>query len=47
MTIDALLKIIGGAIAKTAIIGVSLAVIKITVNVVGRVLKNSIPVKEN
>lgn len=47
MTIDALLMIISGAIAKTALIGVSLAFTKITVNVVGKVLKNAIHVKEN
>lgn len=47
MTIDALLMIIGRAIAKTALIGVSLAFTKITINVVGKVLKNAIPAKEN
>ena len=43
MTIDALLMIIGGAIAKTALIGASLAFTKIAMNVVGKMLKNAIP----
>lgn len=47
MTIDALFMIIGGAIAKTTMMGISLAFAKITMNVVGKVLKNTIPAKEN
>ena len=47
MTIDALLMIIGEAIVKAALVGVSLALTRITFNVIGKVLKNAFSTKEN
>lgn len=47
MTIDALLVIIGEAIIKTALIGLSLAITRITFNVIGKMLKNAFSTKEN
>ena len=47
MTIDALLMIIGEAIVKAALVGVSLAATKITFNVIGKMLKNAFSTKEN
>lgn len=47
MTIDALLMIIGEAIVKTTLVGLSLAVTRITFNVIGKMLKNAFSTKEN
>ena len=47
MTIDALLVIIGEAIIKTALVGLSLAITRITFNVIGKMLKNAFSTKEN
>ena len=47
MTIDALLMIIGEAIVKTALVGLSLAISRITFNVMGKMLKNAFSTKEN
>ena len=47
MTIDALLMIIGETIVKTALVGLSLAVTRITFNVIGKMLKNAFSTKEN
>lgn len=47
MTIDALLMIIGEAIVKAALVGVSLAVTRMTFSIVGKMLKNTFSTKEN
>lgn len=47
MTIDALLMIIGEAIVKTALVGLSLAITRTTFNVIGKMLKNAFSTKEN
>lgn len=47
MTIDALLMIIGEAIVKTALIGLSLAITRTTFSIVGKMLKNAFSTKEN
>lgn len=48
MTIDALLMIIGETIVKTALVGLSLAITRITFNVIGKMLKNAFSTtKEN
>lgn len=47
MTIDALLMIIGETIVKTALIGASLAISRITFNIMGKMLKNAFSTKEN
>ena len=47
MTIDALLMIIGETIVKTALVGVSLAITRITFNVMGKMLKNAFSTEEN
>lgn len=47
MTIDALLMIIGEAIVKTALVGLSLAITRTIFNVIGKMLKNAFSTKEN
>ena len=47
MTIDALLMIIGEAIVKTALVGLSLAITRTTFNIIGKMLKNAFSTKEN
>ena len=47
MTIDALLMIIGEAIVKTALVGLSLAITRMTFSIVGKMLKNAFSTKEN
>lgn len=47
MTIDALLMIIGEAIVKTALVGLSLSITRTIFNVIGKMLKNAFSTKEN